>query len=216
MNVADGIAVHDERIGPVIQLAGGGFFDLLNPESSDFGIEDIAHGLAHLCRFTGHTRTFYSVAQHSVMVSLLVPRPLALAGLLHDAHEAFVGDMATPLKNLLPGYREIELRTEKAVRARFGLPGVLGAEVKRADLVMLATERRDLMADNGVNWAILDGVTPLSKSLTAASPGLAKERFLRRYHEIRGDIACERGGHSLPSKGGIEGPELFGALRGLP
>ncbi len=189
MSAAAGITVHDERIGPAIELAGGGFFDLLNPESSDFGIEDVAHGLAHLCRFTGHTRTFYSVAQHSVMVSFLVPRPLALAGLLHDAHEAFVGDMATPLKNLLPGYREIERRAERAVRMRLGLPATLPPEIKRADLVMLATERRDLMINTGMHWAILDGVAPLGGELSPVSPRLAKERFLRRYHELCGDAA---------------------------
>lgn len=184
MNDLSECIAHDSRIGPSVQLAGGRYFNLLDPWHSELGIDDIAHGLSHLCRFTGHTKRFYSVAQHSVMVSLIVPPTLALAGLLHDAHEAVIGDMSTPLKNLLHGYREIEREIERSVRSRFGLPGAMHSEVKRADLVMLATERRDLMPDCETLWAIIEGVKPLKEILNPLPPEEARELFMMRYAEI--------------------------------
>src|SRR5690349_6806238 len=88
-------------------------FDLLKPDPSVVHLEDIAHALSHLCRYTGHCNRFYSVAEHSVIVSLMVPPSepkLAMQGLLHDATEAYVNDLARPLKDLLPEYKEIEMR----------------------------------------------------------------------------------------------------------
>lgn len=184
MNDISAIAALDPRIGPTIQLAGGHYFNLLDPWNSEFEIQDVAHGLAHLCRFTGHTRTFYSVAQHSVMVSLILPSELAMAGLFHDAQEAFIGDMSTPLKNLLPGYREIEREVERAVHARFGLPERLPPEVKQADLIMLATEKRDLMPACDMAWHLLEGITPLPARIEPLGPDAARALFMRRYTEI--------------------------------
>lgn len=174
---------------PTIITAAGRYFDLLEPQTSRFGIDEIAHALAHICRFTGHTRVHYSVAQHSVLVSYLVPDEFAMHGLLHDAAEAFVGDVSSPLKQLLRDYKSIESRVEHAVLARFGLWGPdARAAVKHADLVMLATEQRDLMPPRGkAEWSCLEGIEPLPWTLEPLPSFVAKALFLRRFEQLGGE-----------------------------
>lgn len=167
-----------------ILLRSGRYFDFDNPEASEFDINDIAHALSNLCRFTGHCREFYSVAQHSLWVSHIVPPEDALAGLLHDAAEAFLGDVAKPLKQLLPDYRALERRIETAVFARFGLPAQLPVSVKHADRVMLRTEQRDLMSADGHRWTSTADVEPLTTRLYPFPPVAARQAFLKRYDEL--------------------------------
>lgn len=175
----------DAPASKAIKLVGGGYFDLERPSQSRFDIRDIAHALAHLCRFTGHTRRFYSVAQHSVLVSHIVPKEHAMEGLMHDAAEAFIGDVSAPLKGMLPDYKRLEERVEAVVFERFGLPSCLPACVKTADLIALRTEQRDLMGADSHRWLSTDEVRPLVQVIEPLPPEQACVQFLERFAQLR-------------------------------
>ncbi len=174
----------EHRVRPTILLASGRYFDLLDPRGSGFDEYDVAHALANICRFNGHCREFYSVAQHSVLVSHVVPPLDAFAGLMHDAAEAFLGDVTKPLKGLLPDYKTLERRVELDVFARFGLPPELPQSVKDADLVLLRTEQRDLMHKDSGLWTITEGFEPLRQVIKPWPPKVARVRFLKRFRVI--------------------------------
>lgn len=171
--------------GPVIQTRMGFYFDLEHPWRSYVHIVDIAHALSNLCRFSGHCREFYSVAQHSVLVATIAPPEHALAALLHDAAEAYCGDVSAPLKCLLPDYRKVQREIERAVAGRFGLPADVPEVVKRADLVALATERRDLMPRTPERWACLEGIKPHPARIQAMPPIQAEALFLSVFKCIQ-------------------------------
>ncbi|WP_234192370.1 hypothetical protein [Pseudacidovorax sp. NFM-22] len=153
---------------PDIFTAGGNYFELLAPTQSVFDIADIAAVLSKLCHFGGHTRRFYSVAQHSVLMSYHVPPADAYAALMHDTAQAFVGDMPRPLKELLPEYRRVEKGVGAAVMERFQVPLPLPESVEHFDRVRLATEQRDLMPPHDDEWPQIAGIEPLS---TVTRPG---------------------------------------------
>lgn len=174
-------------IAPVIQLHSGQYFNVKHPEKSDFNIEDIAHALAHLCRFNGHTKQFYSVAQHSVLVSETVPHEHALAGLMHDGAEAYCGDISTPLKQLLPDYKAIATNIERHLFQKIGLPYPMPHCVKQADMQLLATEKRDLMPSDVDYWDCIAHITPLQEQITPLTPLAAKQQFLDRFFQLISD-----------------------------
>lgn len=178
-------------IGPTILLFGGSYFDFMAPETSDFTIDDIAHGLAMTCRFAGQCGRHYSVAQHSVHVSQLVPVRHAYQGLMHDAAEAFVGDMAKPLKVMLPDYRSIEKHVEDAIFRRFKVKTPLPTSIKEADIRMLVTEQRQLMG-NRDDWDATRGLQPFNFEIPVMSPEEAKARFLERFAELTPWITMEQ------------------------
>lgn len=171
-------------VGKVLTYSGA-YFDLLHPEASPIHLADIAHSLAHQCRFNGHTRTFYSVAQHSVFVSHLVPDAHAREALLHDAAEAYTGDITIPVKDLLPGLRLIEHRIDLAIRNTYGLPLRCSADVKLADRIALATERRDLLSEHDRPWPLIEGLGDLPEDvITPLPPAIARDQFMARAREL--------------------------------
>src|ERR1019366_2736256 len=152
---------------PSIQLASGRFFYYLDPWRPDIPIEDFAWAISNLCRYFGHCREFYSVAQHSVLTSYVEPWTEPRPKLMHDLIEGVAGDMVSPFKMLLGEYRAHEKRLEHEILPRFGVNPEMSAEVKRADIIMLATERRDLMVDRPISY--LDSVL-ISMGLRTAPP----------------------------------------------
>lgn len=162
----------------------GNRFYPLEPRIDRVAIEDIAHGLAYQCRFNGQTCEFYSVAQHSLVVASLVPARLRLAALLHDAAEAYLGDMVKPLKVLLPEFGAIEEKVTRIIADTFGVDFSDYGPIKKADLVALATEKRDLMPHSVERWAYLDGIQALPDAIVPMSPTNAKEAFLLEFNRL--------------------------------
>lgn len=171
-----------ERIGNWMQTYRGGQFWPLDLRPEDVFIEDIAHSLSMICRYGGHCERFYSVAEHSVLVSRVVPPELALIGLLHDATEAYVGDVIRPLKPALSGYAQIEHQVWLAVASRFGLPGSMPNEIKAADNAVLLAEQLVLMKDAPAPWCV--GGEPAKVEVRGLVPGEAESEFLDRFAEL--------------------------------
>lgn len=170
-----------------------------NPRIEDICIEDIAHSLSLICRFQGHLPEHYSVAQHSVLVSYLVPIELRLEGLLHDAAEAYIGDIIRPIKRhpSMSFVEDIEFNIEEKIIEKFKLSSRYSTdwfEIKKADSIALLTEKRDLfeVAETHV-WTedaqIANGGEGLSPSenhiLMFVHPMFAKQQFLARYMELK-------------------------------
>lgn len=158
-----------------------------NPEAREICIEDIAHALSQICRFNGHCKQPYSVAQHSVYVSQLVPSRDRLAGLLHDATEAYIGDMVSPLKRLIPDFSTYEDRLWVVIAGKFVLPAALPASVKKADLAMLSIEARDLMGADPVAW----GLKPATDAVKIIpwTAQMAERYFLEAFQVLTGEYA---------------------------
>lgn len=170
-------------MGPSIRLHGGAWLDLTTPESCDFTIDDIAHGLALQCRYAGQCRDFYSVAEHSLLVCEMVGED-PLAALLHDAAEAFLGDVTRPLKQILPDYRKVEARMQAAILERFGVATVPNPAIKRADLRVLAAEQKQVMPEGTDEWADRDGIEPAPVTVRFLAPFEAKRQFLARFESL--------------------------------
>jgi len=172
-----------------IGVYSGGTFDILNPRSEDVRIEDIAHALSQQCRFTGHTRSFYSVAQHSILVSQICDPADALWGLLHDSSEAYMGDMNRPLKHTpeMSRFRTAEKAALFAITTHFGLDPKEPASVKAADRRLVVSEARDLLpGSHSEGWEDFQDVTPLPFEIIPMEPRDAEARFLDRFEELTG------------------------------
>ena len=164
----------------------GGQFWPLHPRPEDVKIEDIAHALSQVCRFAGHSIWPYSVGHHSLLVSANCRPENALVGLLHDAPEAFVGDMVTPLKRDMPTFEAAERGWALAIGDAFGLGEqlvALPADVKEADVRALMTEKRDVMSTCSHPWHSVG--EPFETSITPATAPYIEDAFMRRFESLR-------------------------------
>jgi hypothetical protein len=162
--------------------------DLLAPTADDVDFVDIAHALSMVCRFGGHCGRFLSVAEHCLLVSALLPPRLALVGLLHDAHEAYLGDVVTPLKRVLPGYVEIARRWDEAISEKFNVDLLADyPEVHDADAVALHVEAQSLYRDKNtlprLPPELWRAFAPLLRGHGHEVQCLPPERAERRYIE---------------------------------
>ena len=168
-----------------IQTLTGDRFDPINPDPNAINIIDIAGALGYICRFTGHTLRFYSVAQHSVLLSRAVSPENALWALLHDAPEAYLMDASAPVKPHLDGYEILEYRIMEAVCRKFGLPPEMPAQVDEYDKRIVVDERDALMSSSMHSWG-LRHLQPLGVEIKPWEPDVARRNFIQRYQEITG------------------------------
>lgn len=192
-----------------IHTVSGRWLDPLDPDPASIEIGDIAQALANQCRFGGHCRDFYSVAQHCALVADACrarggSADAALTALLHDAAEAYLVDLPHPLKHrseLGPPFRRAEARLEAAIRERFGLSPA-GPELKRIDRALLATERRAL-AGLGEPWPELEGHEPLEIEIEPWDPPRARREFLDRFARLEAERrGAAAGGEALAGGAG--------------
>jgi hypothetical protein len=189
--------------------ATGRTVDLLQLDPDDIELAHISHALARINRFGGLTT--YSVAAHSIHVAAILEEqghsPLAqLCGLMHDAHEAYLGDVIQPVKELLratscttrsSGIDAADLRLQKATLRHFGIWTAfvgMGRAVHRADMIALATERRDLLPASDLPWPCLDGIEPHAWKLNDGrdrwEPRAWQTVFEDRHAELTMAIEC--------------------------
>jgi len=187
-----GVDKNSYKRGTYLLTYTGREFYPLHPDPNNVDIKDIAHSLSNSCRFTGHISKFYSVAQHSVIVSHLCQPENALAGLLHDASEAYLSDIARPVKytEKMEGYREIEALLEKTINEKFGIPYPMSADVKYADDMALLAEGYQLFKPIP-NWVIARlKAANLEKPLVTLDgawlPSVAEGKFMKRFLELQG------------------------------
>lgn len=182
------------RKGGWIQCFSGHPFWPLDPRPEDIRGEDIAHALAHQCRFAGHCETFYSVAEHCIRASFIVPEEDALWALLHDAPEAYLVDLPRPIKHspgLAGSYQRIERNLMAMVCQVFDLPPEEPESVKAADLQLLETEFRDLMDSHGDGPLYSVGVEPLEERIYPLPSAEVEGVFTRRLLELTGSLEAE-------------------------
>lgn len=171
-----------------LQTYTGKAVSLIEPKPEQIDLEDIAHSLSLQCRFNGHVSQFYSIAEHSILVQMALlsrgeSKKVQRIGLMHDAAEAYVGDLVAPIKRL-PGlsvYRALETAIwTEAIAPRFGLPDRIPDVVKRADLCMLVQEARELLGEPPEPWGLPDWAYTEQEPepIVGALPAAAKNHFL--------------------------------------
>lgn len=172
------------------------YMDLLHPNPAEIHLPEIARALSRIARFNGHTNRFYSVAEHCVNCVAVFGlhaagdiytdpylRDIAQDILMHDAAEAYLGDVTSPLKHLLPAYRDLEATMHAAIAARFNLGGTAPEWVKRVDLEMLAAEKLALMPEAG-EWPCLKGLRSPEIEIWGLEPEIAERDFIHMAEDL--------------------------------
>ena len=180
-----------------IETYSGNRFDYSKLEENEYDIRDIAHCLSLQCRYNGHCLSFYSVAEHCCHVSdtlykeqttKTLRETIALAGLMHDATEAYVGDVVAPLKRLLPQFKSIENDIAFYIEKTFGYAPFHHDDpvIKDVDMRILVEEHKAIMGGDNL-WAT-DSLKPTGAKIQLWSPREAEDRFLTKFYNLRGEI----------------------------
>jgi hypothetical protein len=181
---------------PIIETYTGKHFHLFDASVEDIDIADITHALGLLCRYNGHTRSFYSVAEHSVMCSYLVPEEFAFDALMHDASEAYLSDIPKPFKSSIGNYQEIEAAMQSRIAEKFGFTAPEPQEVKNVDVGILWLEAQALITSKGSWWhpqikEAFDKYIDVRKlpdgGLPLWSPVYAQLMFEHRFKQLTGE-----------------------------
>lgn len=172
------------QIPNLIRTFSGRYLDVLNPSPESIDLIDIVHGLSHQCRFGGHTPIFYSVAQHSVLVcNAEIPAELKLQALMHDASEAYLGDLPTPIKRLLPRYTKIEDNLMRVIAQKFGFDWPMHPTVNTIDKLVLQWEWYSMFEKN-YDHPDLKGL-PKLKPIPADE---ARTLFLHNFNRLMEEV----------------------------
>jgi hypothetical protein len=168
-----------------LQTNNGGKFHVANPAPEEIDVRDIAHALSMLCRYSGHCKNFYSVAEHCCHIYDWLPVEYKLEGLMHDASEAYLVDIPRPIKPYLNNYYDLEKRIMAVIAMKYGFPGLMTERVKEADNRILRDERYQNMMITDVpdeEWGC--PLPALDITLKYWSPKRAEKEFLKRFKEI--------------------------------
>lgn len=176
-----------------IETYTGKMFNLISPTIDMIDIQDIAHSGSQLCRFTGHTRHHYSIAQHELLGSYIVPLEYALEFLLHDAAESYVNDMSRPLKHMTAMgdlYRPIEETIQALIRKKYELPVVQSPIIHKFDNAMLLAEKQQLMgradwSKMGIEKWEINASEAARVVIHEMTPREVEQEFLERFNQLR-------------------------------
>ena len=169
-----------------VETSSGTNFRFMDPPASDIHIADIAHALSLQVRFAGHIRKFYSVAEHSLNVARLVPNEHKLQALLHDASEAYLTDIPSPIKALLPDYLDMEHKVQTAICNKFGVGYPFDDTVHHADVACLIREAQEMLPVKDKNhWSFsYDSKYYLeNKYIVGWAPEVVERLFLLRFDQ---------------------------------
>lgn len=175
----------NRKFDDYIETYSGKKFHFLNPDPDEIEILDIAHSLGMQCRYTGHARFFYSIAEHSLIVSELCSPEAQLWGLMHDASEAYLTDVASPIKQYLGKYRDMEQILMNAIAEKYGLSLEMPEEVHIMDRVALLAEADVMIHSGAKDWMTFDKELVIPDiNFNFHTPKNAKYAFLDRFEDL--------------------------------